>query len=216
MAGKVKDLNGKTRASLLHMAGEVFAEGGFHAATVRDICRRARVNAASINYHFGSKGELYAAVLEYSYAQTLPEFPGALKDRSGPPGERLSLFIRGFMQSVLDEGRPAWYGKLMAREMVEPTSALDRIVDKAIRPRHKFLRELVVELLGYRPADEELSRMAFSIIGQCLFYYHARQVIARLNPSVRYDTRGIGRAAAHIALFSLSALKAISRGKKGG
>ena len=51
------------RERLLEAACQAFAEHGFQHATVRDICRRADLNLGAINYHFGSKRELYAEVL---------------------------------------------------------------------------------------------------------------------------------------------------------
>ena len=38
-----------TRSRLLEAAGEVFAEHGFQATTVRDICARAGANVAAVN-----------------------------------------------------------------------------------------------------------------------------------------------------------------------
>ncbi|MBI4520101.1 MAG: TetR/AcrR family transcriptional regulator [Gemmatimonadetes bacterium] len=40
------------------------ADRGFDATTLRDITGAARVNLAAVNYHFGSKDALLAAVLE--------------------------------------------------------------------------------------------------------------------------------------------------------
>src|ERR1700743_147511 len=48
-----------TRKKLLEVAGRVFAEHGYYAATVRDICAQAGSNVAAVNYHFRDKLGLY-------------------------------------------------------------------------------------------------------------------------------------------------------------
>src|ERR1700683_3182024 len=55
-----------TRTKLLDAAGHVFADFGYQAATVREICARAGVNIALVNYYFGDKLELYTEVLRHS------------------------------------------------------------------------------------------------------------------------------------------------------
>lgn len=52
------------RERILLAAEDVFLEQGFELATVREITLRAGVNVAAINYYFGSKDELLAAVLD--------------------------------------------------------------------------------------------------------------------------------------------------------
>ena len=203
-----KPLSERTRERLLGAAGEVFAERGYRRSTVREICRRANVNIASVNYYFKGKEDLYADVLESSYHQAREKYheedtPG----RSGTAESRLSRFVRVFLLRILDEGRPAWFGKLMAREIVEPTGALDRVIDRAFLPLHRSLGELVREILGGGGDEARVRRHVFSILGQCLFYRHARHVIARIYPDVRYDTAEIERTARHIASVALSAMK---------
>jgi AcrR family transcriptional regulator len=73
----------ETRQRLLEAAGAVFAERGFRATTVREICHRARANLAAVNYHFGDKERLYGAVLQYALRYALQKYPPTL----GPGGD---------------------------------------------------------------------------------------------------------------------------------
>ena len=57
------DRDATTRRRLLEVAGEVFGEQGFDRATGKEICRRAGVNTAGVNYHFGGMEGLYVAVV---------------------------------------------------------------------------------------------------------------------------------------------------------
>jgi AcrR family transcriptional regulator len=102
-----------------------------------------------VNYYFKGKEDLYADVLESAYHQAREKYPEEdTPGRSGTAESRLSRFVRVFLLRILDEGRPAWFGKLMAREIVEPTGALDRVIDRAFLPLHRSLGELVREILG--------------------------------------------------------------------
>ncbi|MDA3646536.1 TetR family transcriptional regulator [Saccharopolyspora indica] len=64
-----------TKQALLQAASELFAERGFNATTVRDVAARAEVNQALLFRYFGSKQELFAAVLGHKSAQLLDAQP---------------------------------------------------------------------------------------------------------------------------------------------
>src|SRR6187431_1863068 len=53
----------ETKTRLLDAAESLFMEHGFEATSLRAITAAAGVNLASVNYHFGSKEELFQAVL---------------------------------------------------------------------------------------------------------------------------------------------------------
>ncbi len=57
-----------TREAILASARSVFARRGLDGASIREVARTARVNAAMIYYHFADKGELYRAVLADSFS----------------------------------------------------------------------------------------------------------------------------------------------------
>jgi AcrR family transcriptional regulator len=191
---------------LLEAAGEMFAERGFQDATVREICRRAGTNVAAVNYYFRGKRGLYAAVLAYAHECATKAHPADWSPAAGPPARRLRAFVGSLLARVLDEGRVAWHGKLMAREMMQPTPALDTLVTERIRPMFEQLQTIVRELLGPRARADAIRLCAFSVVGQCLHYHHARPVVARLYPPQRYRATDIARLADHITRFSLAAL----------
>lgn len=57
----------RTRAELLAVATEVFAESGYSGARVDEIAERTRTTKRMIYYYFGGKQQLYLAVLENAY-----------------------------------------------------------------------------------------------------------------------------------------------------
>lgn len=198
----------ETRQRLLEAAGEAFAEHGFRHATIREICRRAEANVAAVNYHFGDKEKLYYAVLRQWSDAAMKKYPptAGLAEKTTPEA-RLGAFVRSFLFRVLDDGRPAWHGKLVAREMAEPTPVFDELVASVCRPLHDMLMCIVRDLLGNGSDPETVRLCAGSIIGQCLFYHHSRPVIAKLTPELKLDQVGIEDLARHITTFSLHAIQ---------
>lgn len=189
-------------------AGEVFAEKGFRAATIREICDRAKANVAAVNYHFHDKAELYLAVLKSCSDEALRRYPPTLDvGESATAEEKLRAFVRSFLFRIADQGRPAWHGRLMAREMAEPTAALDALINEVYRPLVERLETIVRELIQRATNDDAVLCCARSVIGQCLYYYHARPVIQRMTPQQTFAPPDIERLADHITKFSLAALQ---------
>ncbi len=203
----------KTRLQLLEAAAEVFAGRGFEAATVREICDQAGANVASVNYHFRDKETLYAEVLKYALHRANVKYPAGLGLKPNATiQQRLKSFIHSFLLRIFEEGPHAWHGKLMLREMVKPTAALDTLVEAEIRPMAGRLQGLVREVLGSKATAAEVRLSAMSVVSQILFYHHCRPVVTRMFPDLKFDRREIDRLAEHITEFSLAALK---RKKKG-
>ncbi len=200
-----------TRRALLDAGADVFAEVGFHHATVRDICRRAGANVAAVNYHFGDKETLYAEVLaeQSRLAMALHPLPAAGPDTT--PAQRLEDFIRAFLQRVLSAELSARHGRMMAREMVEPTRALDRLVAESIRPQSAALSVILRDLVGPGPSEETLRLLGMSVVGQILFYCHCQPVLIRLFPGMPFNAERLDTLTLHITAFSLAAVRGLSQ-----
>ncbi len=198
-----------TRQRLLEAAGPVFAEKGFGAANVREICRRAGANVAAVNYHFGGKKGLYLEVFRAQMRSRLAKYPphlGILPD--APAAQRLRAFIRSAVKRLFEaQDAPPWFDRLITWEMTEPTAALDMLVEEFLEPQRRLLAQIVADLLGRPPHSGEVSRCCWSIVGQWLIYHCARNALLRLQPEISYSPAAISALAEHIADFSLAALK---------
>lgn len=199
--------NSKTRAAIMEAAGKVFVEEGYAKATVRDICRQAGANIAAINYHFGDKKGLYLAVLKYYQEiafQTNPPDLGIKETQK--PEEKLRTYIRSFLMRIMDEGRPAWFGKLLAREFTEPSWAFDILVKETIRPSFQILTGIVAAITGKETKDRKVLLSSMSVVGQCLYFRHSHPVISRLFPREVFGPKQIDELTEHITRFSLHGL----------
>jgi AcrR family transcriptional regulator len=200
-------LDSGTRERILEAAGELFADGGFRGATVRSICDRAGVNVSAIKYHFGGKEELYSEVLRHWHEFAIMKYPPLLGvNEDAPPEEQLRAFIRSLLFRMLDKGKPAWFGKLMAREMGEPTKAFGRMVDEVMRPLNRLLLSIVQKIVGVHVSKEIIRLCCASVFGQCVYYYNIRY-IAQLFPRDMSAPKEIERIADHILRFSLKGLE---------
>jgi len=89
----------ETRRALLDAGRHIFAEHGFSGARVDQIAGRAGVNKALINYHFGGKAELFAAIVDDFTGRMLTGLRAAI--RSEDPAEtQLRGFIRYMGRAV--------------------------------------------------------------------------------------------------------------------
>jgi AcrR family transcriptional regulator len=201
-----------TRHRILHAALAIFAERGFKAATVREICAQAGVNVASVNYHFRSKEALYREALAFAFEEAERKYPQtAFTDVSLPPAERLRQFIRTLLLRLLDDGQLGIHARLMAREIADPTGALDLIIDTVMRPRFLILQNLVRQLAGPHWAQADIDRFIHNIIGQCLVYRHSRPMVERMSPDIIASPAAIDRTADLIHQFSLAALQHLGK-----
>ena len=194
-----------TKKRLLEAAGEIFARDGFSGATVRDICTAAEANVAAVNYHFGDKAGLYRAVFDYSFDCSCGK--NAELDPRLPVDERLRLWVTGFLHRILDRGKPAWHGQLMAREMHEPTEVLDAVVENHIRPNMDQISGIVRELVP-KATPAAVRRIAASAVGQCVFYHYCRPIFARLHPDWKPTPDEVEAIADHITQFCLAGIRA--------
>jgi AcrR family transcriptional regulator len=183
---------------------------GYQAATTRQICQKARANAAAVNYHFGDKLGLYTAVLK-AYIKQEEERVAQHSLLELPPERSLAEFISMMFDSMAGKGALDSYTRIMAHELSDPTPRLALVVERIIRPRALLLCEIVSRLTGQAATSRATRLCAHSVIGQVVHYMHGRPVMKLLWPQWPMDQAARRAMAAHVTAFSLAALKGHQR-----
>jgi len=86
-------------------ASEVFAERGYHGASIDEIARRSGVSAPVVYDHFESKQDLYKRLLERHQAELLDLWRAQLAG-DDPPDRRLERALNAWFEYI--ESHPAW------------------------------------------------------------------------------------------------------------
>jgi AcrR family transcriptional regulator len=92
-----------SRRLILDCAARIFREHGYAAASLRDIAAAAGMKTASIYYHFTSKDEIVAEVLNIAVRTVFAEVRksvGALTDPS--PTARIEAAVEGHLRAIFE------------------------------------------------------------------------------------------------------------------
>ncbi len=82
-----------TRDYLLRAAAQVFAERGFHAATLDEVAAAAGFTKGAVYSNFKNKEDLFLALLEDAYTQELTALKDTMEHSDIPPEARLGDFV---------------------------------------------------------------------------------------------------------------------------
>lgn len=196
-----------TKTRLLQAAGPIFADKGFQGATVREICERAGVNVASINYYFGDKERLYIETVKE--ARRIKAEPAPFPEWSADvtPETKLREFIQTLLSRMFSTDDAAWPTRLMTREILDPTSACKELAQEFFRPEFELLLGILDPMLPLGTPEHRRHQLGFSVVGQCAFYRLAGGVVSTLiDPQELSDRYQVAELTQHITQFTLAAL----------
>jgi TetR/AcrR family transcriptional regulator len=152
---------------ILDAAAVEFAARGFGGARVDRIARRARVNKAMLYYHFGSKQELYRALLRRTFSLAAGRMQ-AIAAGDLAPADKVDRVIAGVAELI---GEHRFLPAIMMREVAEGGAHLDRETLMALAAVPRAVAAIVQQGVStgeFRPVNPVFAY--FSMLAPIVFY----------------------------------------------
>ncbi len=171
----------RTREAVLDAAETLFAERGYKATSLVEVGRRAGVSRGTPGYFFGSKEQLYRAVLERAFQRARAVLAEA-RERAAASGNRPQALLHEAVTSYLD--------------FLKNHPTFVRLVEWEALGGGRFLGDVPAHLIGLREAlsaaegematgafrKTEAAHLLISIMGLCWFpFAHAQTVMRSLG-----------------------------------
>jgi AcrR family transcriptional regulator len=150
VAREVTEAGRPGEEAILRAAIAVMAEHGYHGTSVRDIAERAELSPAAIYYHFTSKQDVLATIMERGIERLLMRTRTALAEAGEAPEDRLCAIVEVQVLFHLESQGATLLG----------TSEL-RALDEPLRSRHKAKR-LKQQRLFDQVVEEGVAQGAFT------------------------------------------------------
>jgi AcrR family transcriptional regulator len=207
---------GATKKRILDHAEALFMEHGFEATSLRSITASAKVNLAAVNYHFGSKEELFQSVLTRRLDPMNQErltILTRLEDVAGGaplPCEKIlvALFLPAMKLARDPERGGKNFLRLLGRAYADPAPFIRQFLSEQYAEMIARFRSAFARALPQLPKKELSWRLHF-IMGALSYTLAGTDIlrlIAELNP---HETNANDELLLRrLALFLLAGLKA--------
>jgi AcrR family transcriptional regulator len=158
-----------TKDRLLDVAETLFMEHGFEATSLRSITAAANVNLAAVNYHFGSKEELFEAVLtrrldpmNQRRLALLTELEAHAGDSAVPCERILSALFLPALELARDPKRGgANFLRLLGRAYADPAPFIRHFLSEQYAPMIVRFKTAFARALPHLPKRELSWRLHF-------------------------------------------------------
>ena len=219
MVGKVIPFDAPTmsatQAKILDTAEGLFMEHGFEAASLRQITAAAGVNIAAVNYHFGSKEELFQTVLtrrldpmNQERVALLARFEQEIAPRVLSPEKILAAMFIPALKLARDPERGGKnFLRLLGRAYADPAPFIRQFLTEQYAVMITRFKAAFARALPHLPKKELSWRLHFVMgaLSYTLAGTDALRMIAALNPR---DTDNDEMLLRRLAPFLIAGLKA--------
>jgi TetR/AcrR family transcriptional regulator len=199
----------RSRAAILDAAEKLFAQKGFDTTSLNEVGAAAGVSRGTPGYFFGSKADLYQAVLDRCFAE-VREAVRSGRERALASGQSPEAILAGAVSDYFDflAARPNFI-RLIEREALNGGSQLDDV--SHLPAGQEALAAISVELGLDDAPSGEAAQLLLSIIALCWFHLiHARTVAPAVGVTLE-NVDDLERRRRHIVGLVLHGLAGLER-----
>jgi AcrR family transcriptional regulator len=217
MSGKVIPIAARgpsaTKARILDAAEVLFMEHGFEATSLRAITSGADVNLAAVNYHFGSKEELFQSVLTRRLDPMNQQRLALLtqyEQASAPTPVSCEMILAALFMPALSLARDRSQGgenflRLLGRAYADPAPFIRRFLSEQYAVMIASFKAAFGRALPWLPKKELSWRLHFIMgaLSYTLAATDALKLIAELTPRQLNDDEALLQRLAPFLLAGL-------------
>jgi AcrR family transcriptional regulator len=161
-----------TKQRILDASEYLFAQNGYRGTSLREITGKAKVNLASVNYHFGSKKILVEEVIKRRLLplnsirkKRLEEVKTGADKKGKKPDIKavLSAFIEPTLKFKESAPGAEHFFTFIGRSFTDPDNTVRDVFIKYIMPLFKLLHETACQALPSLSRDLVFWRLHFTL-----------------------------------------------------
>lgn len=197
----------RSRAAILEAAERLFAERGYDATSLNQVGAAAGVSRGTPGYFFGSKAELYRAVLDRAFAE-VREAVRAGRARALASSQSAEAILAGAVSDYFDflAARPHFI-RLIEREALSGGGQLEAAGH--LSAGQEALAAISAELGLDESVSGDAAQLLLSVISLCWFpLIHARTVVPAVGVDLS-DLDALERRRRHVVDLVLHGLRGL-------
>ncbi len=195
----------KSKEDILKAAEILFAEKGIYGTRVDDIAKEADINKRMIYEYYGSKEELYKAVLVTVYGRLSNLELGILTDKTNPINAIKKLIEMYF---VFLKENPTYVNLLQWENLNKGQYIKDTNFTGIKDPTLELLRKIISKgkAEGAFRQEVDTEQIIVSLLTYCFSYFSNRYTLSKLLDKKLDDNENITKRIEHVTSMFLTYL----------
>lgn len=132
-----------TKVAIMDVAERAIVQHGYKSMSFRDVAAEVGIKSASVHYHFPTKGDLSAAIMQ-RYRERFAERLVLPKKKRQAAQKALNKFIDGFKEIIVDQDNMSLCTVLAAEKNI-----LDEVTQKELAEFYELIVDWLATVVSY-------------------------------------------------------------------